>query len=109
MPDEIDNMDLESILGDQALTDNSASAPVVDGTAEEGVNSAIEEMEGIDLGGGLEDDVVKQSSLGVFTNDSTSLLNTSMPPGSPVQRSLEDPTLDDSLLESIRNGEVDNK
>jgi hypothetical protein len=98
MSDELDDMNLEDILGEEALTDEDSvgASDVVDIT---------DEMEGIDLGGGLENEVVHQSSIQPITNNPSTLLSAGIPSGSPVQRSLEDPTLDDSLLESIKGGD----
>jgi hypothetical protein len=108
MSENLDEMNIEDILGEEALMeDDSVSADVVDeDTPDKGLDDLGEELQGIDLGDGLEDEVVKQvSSLEPLINDPSSLLSAGMPIGSPIQKSLEDPTVDDVLLESIKGGD----
>lgn len=108
MSEYLDDMDLEDILGDEALTEDTVSAAVVEEVVvvELTDKPSLDDLQGIDLGAGLEDVLVQQGNLEPIINNPTTLLSAGMPMGSSVQQSLEDPTLDDNLLESIKGGDA---
>lgn len=114
MYNDLEEMNIEEILGDDAFVDNDStnvhtledSSSRIESLGEDIPNRISSTMEGIDLGSGLEDEVVYPSRMpSPIVNDPAVLTNVGIPIGSPVQQSLEDPTLDDILLESIRDGD----
>jgi len=93
MSEELEDMDLESLLEDDSSEDNSS------------LGESDEAMEIINLANLGEDVTSKSPLLKPISNDPVALLNSGITQGSPLQRALGDPTADDSLLESIRSGD----